>query len=143
VTLIIDASVALKWFMEEQGSNIARSILDQDESLAAPDLIIVETCNGAWKAARQQLMTAAQADTMAQQLPRLFDALHPAAPLASTALAIARRLDHPVYDCFYLALAVAREATMVTADKRLVARVRGTPWDGRVKALADFGAAPS
>lgn len=141
MTLIIDASVALKWFMQEPGSDVARRILDGDDPLSAPDLIVVETCNGAWKAVRRQLMTAVQADSMARQLSRLFDTLHPAEGLASLAMQIARDLDHPVYDCFYLALAEQREATMVTADRRLITRVRGTPWDGRVRALADVGGA--
>jgi predicted nucleic acid-binding protein len=142
VTLIIDASVALKWFMQEPGSEVARRILDGDAPLSAPDLIIVEACNGAWKAVRQQLMTAVQADWMARRLPLLFTALHPAEGLALRAMQIARHLDHPVYDCFYLALAEQRDATMVTADQRFVARVSGTRWQGRVKALAEYGVAP-
>ena len=103
MTLIIDASVALKWFMEEPESDVARRILDSDEPLAAPDLIIAEVCNGAWKAVRRNLMTAIQADAMAYQLPRVFEALHPAEGLAPLAMQMARDLDHPVYDCFYLA----------------------------------------
>jgi predicted nucleic acid-binding protein len=43
-------------------------------------------------------------------------------------VAIARDLDHPDYDCFYLALAEQRQATLVTADRRLLNRVRGTQW---------------
>ncbi|TVR97658.1 MAG: PIN domain-containing protein, partial [Rhodospirillales bacterium] len=108
---------------------------------AAPDLIIAEACNGAWKAVRKNLMTAAQADFMSHRLAATFDALYPAAGLAPLAMSIARRLDHPVYDCFYLALAEQRGATMVTADRRLIARVAATEWQGRVIALADYGAA--
>jgi predicted nucleic acid-binding protein len=141
VTVIIDASVALKWFMEEPESDVARRILDGDEPLAAPDLIIAEVCNGAWKAVRRNLMTAIQADAMAHQLPRVFKALHPAEGLAAAAMQMARDLDHPVYDCFYLALAEQRDARMVTADRRLIERLDGTAWETRVRALAEFGAA--
>jgi predicted nucleic acid-binding protein len=139
--VIIDASVALKWFMEEPQSDVARGILDGDEPLAAPDLIIAEVCNGAWKAVRRNLMTAVQADAMAHQLPRVFEALHPAEGLAAAAMHMARDLDHPVYDCFYLALAEQRDASMVTADRRLIERLYGTAWETRVCALAEFGAA--
>jgi len=141
VTLVIDASVALKWFMQEQGSDVARHLLDCDDELTAPDLIVAEVCNGAWKAVRRQLMTAIQADSMAHRLPRVFDVLHPVEGLAALALQMAQSLDHPVYDCFYLALAEQRDAAMVTADRRLIARVRGTPWVGRVRGLDDLGAA--
>jgi predicted nucleic acid-binding protein len=139
--VIIDASVALKWFMEEPQSDVARGILDGDEPLAAPDLIIAEVCNGAWKAVRRNLMTAVQADAMAHQLPRVFEALHPAEGLAAAAMHMARDLDHPVYDCFYLALAEQRDARMVTADRRLIERLEGTAWETRARALAEFGAA--
>lgn len=141
MTVIIDASVALKWYIEESESHVARRILDGDEPLAAPDLIIAEVCNAAWKAVRRNVMTAVQADAMAYQLPRLFEALLPAAGLAAAAMHIARRLDHPVYDCFYLALAEQRDARMVTADRRLIARLQDTVWEPRVRVLTDTGAA--
>jgi predicted nucleic acid-binding protein len=51
---------------------------------------------------------------------------------------IASQLDHPVYDCFYLALAEARDALLVTADRRLLRKLRGTPWVERVVNLADY-----
>jgi predicted nucleic acid-binding protein len=43
-------------------------------------------------------------------------------------VAISRALDHPVYDCFYLALAEDRHATLVTADGRLLNRLQDTQW---------------
>jgi predicted nucleic acid-binding protein len=132
VTLIIDASVALKWFMEEPESDGARRILDGDEPLAVLDLIIVEACNGARKAIRRHLITAVQADAMAHQLPRVFEALHPAEGLAPW------RCKGPATSttrCFYLVLAEQRDARMVTPDRRLIARIRGTGWEDRVQAL--------
>ncbi len=44
-------------------------------------------------------------------------------------------LRHPVYDCFYLALAEAEEAPLVTADRRLLTRLTGTPWEERAVSL--------
>jgi predicted nucleic acid-binding protein len=40
--------------------------------------------------------------------------------LMSEALRLARRLDHPVYDCVYLALAMDADAPVVMADRRFV-----------------------
>ena len=140
MTLVIDASVALKWFMEEAGSDTARRILDSGEELTAPDLIIAEACNGGWKAERRHLMSAEQVDRMARRLPRVFTRLHPAVVLAPLAIGIARDLDHPVYDCFYLALAERESAPMVTADRRLTERVKQTPWHARIRLLSAFPA---
>ena len=55
--------------------------------------------------------------------------------LAGRALELASRLRHPAYDCFYLALAEARSAHFVTADRRLLDRLVGTPWAERAVGL--------
>ena len=48
MTLVIDASVALKWFVEEQGSDKARGLLSREERLIAPELLLAEVFNAAW-----------------------------------------------------------------------------------------------
>ncbi|WP_158258497.1 type II toxin-antitoxin system VapC family toxin [Rhodopila globiformis] len=125
---VIDARVALKWFIEEDGSAQATALLTGPHTLIAPDLIIAEVANAGWKAVRSGGMTREQHDHAAARLPLAFDHLIPLAPLAPRAVAISRDLDHPVYDCFYLALAEDRHATLVTADGRLLNRLRGTQW---------------
>jgi predicted nucleic acid-binding protein len=44
------------------------------------------------------------------------------------ALTLAVDLDHPAYDCTYLALALDRAAFVVTADRRFAASVRKHPF---------------
>lgn len=139
MTLVIDASVALKWFLPEPDSQTAEGLLAGDDVLVAPTLIVSEVCNAAWKRLRRGETTERHAEWVADRIATTGLTLIPDQTLARRAMATARRLDHPVYDCFYLALAEDRDATMVTADKRLIARVAGTAWDGRVRALADFG----
>ena len=134
-TLVIDASVALKWFIEEEGTNEAAALLHSPASLIAPDLVVAECLNAAWKAWRCGAMTAEQQDRAVALLPSLFDALVPQASLAPRAAVIARTLDHPAYDCLYLALAEQRAGTLVTADRRLLARIAGTPWSGLARSL--------
>jgi predicted nucleic acid-binding protein len=128
VIAVIDASVALKWFIEEAGTARASALLTGPHTLIAPDLIIAEVANAGWKAVRSGGMTQAQHDHAASRLPLAFDHLIPLASLAPRAVAISRALDHPVYDCFYLALAEDRNATLVTADGRLLNRLRGSRW---------------
>lgn len=139
MSLVVDASVALKWFLPEPDSALAEDLLAGTTALLAPTLIVSEMCNAVWKRLRRGEITAAHAD----KIPELFGAVGMSLvadeTLAGDALYIARRLDHPVYDCFYLALAEQRRATLVTADRRLAARVAGTDWAGRVQALAARG----
>jgi predicted nucleic acid-binding protein len=130
VTVVIDASVALKWFVEEQGTEQAATLLAGQDLLVAPDLIVAEVANAGWKAVRAGTMLPEQHDHAAARLPLAFDALIPLTSLAQRAVVIARLLDHPVYDCFYLALAEERSAKLMTADRRLLDRLVGTRWEG-------------
>jgi predicted nucleic acid-binding protein len=137
LTLVIDASVALKWFIDEDGSDRAAALLDGKELLIAPDLIVAEVCNAGWKAVRAGTALPQQLEVMAARLPVVLDELVPLANLAPDAVAAALALDHPVYDCCYLVLASQRQAHLVTAHRRLLARVAGTRWDAGVVALSN------
>ena len=69
------------------------------------------------------------------RLPSILDELVPTAPLAPRAAALSRLLDHPAYDCFYLALGEQRDGTVISADRRLVLRVADTIWADMVTEL--------
>jgi predicted nucleic acid-binding protein len=139
VTLVIDASVALKWFIEEEGTVQASALLTGPDMLIAPDLIVAEVANAGWKAVRAGSMLAEQHDHATARLPLAFDSLIPLDSLAPRAVAISRALNHPVYDCFYLALAEERAAKLVTADRRLLGRLAGTEWAGFAIDLQSIG----
>jgi predicted nucleic acid-binding protein len=141
MSTVVDASVALKWFLPEPDSAKAEELLAAETILIAPTLIVSEVCNAAWKRLRRGETTAQHAGWIAERIGTLGMMLIEDQTLAAAAMHIACRLDHPVYDCFYLAVAEQRDARMVTADRRLIARLQGTAWEHRVQALADFGAA--
>ncbi|MGH6913872.1 MAG: type II toxin-antitoxin system VapC family toxin, partial [Geminicoccales bacterium] len=69
-------------------------------------------------------------------LPKLFAELWPTVWLAGRAFEIAAELRHPVYDCFYLALAESQDAPLITADRRLLARLAGSRWETRCRPLS-------
>jgi predicted nucleic acid-binding protein len=135
VILVVDASVALKWFVEEEGSAEAASLLAHGDSLIAPDLIVPEVCNATWKMVRRGMMYPAQQFAAVSRLPSALDELVPTGNLASRAVALAMALDHPAYDCFYLALAEQRSGTLVSANLRLIKRVANTQWGGMLTDL--------
>jgi predicted nucleic acid-binding protein len=138
MTRVIDASVALKWFIEEPDSVAARALVASGEPLTAPDLIVAEACNAAWRLVRRGELVPAQADIIAADLPRAFAGLAPLAGLAVLATVLARELDHPAYDCFYLALAVAHDTVVVTADDRFAGRVRQSGHAARIMTLDEI-----
>ena len=140
MTLIVDASVALKWFLDDEPhAPTARALLDTSEPLLAPDLILAEVCNAAWLGMRADRLSQTQAEMIARSLPALFQMLVSGATLAERAVMIASQLNHPVYDCFYLALSEGRDLILVTADARLLRKIRNTIWMGRTRSLAGYG----
>ncbi len=51
--LVVDASVALKWFLtDEPLAAEALAILRDGSTLMAPDILVAEVCNAAWRSAR-------------------------------------------------------------------------------------------
>lgn len=123
MTIVVDASVAVKWVIPEELSDQAESLRGRADRLLAPDLLLPEAANALWKKLLRREITTREA---AQALDLLMASgldLRPSGPLLGRALTLAQRLRHPVYDCIYVALAQAEGATLVTADQRLLARI--------------------
>ena len=125
MTLVIDASVAIKWVVAEPGSEEALSLRRQ--RLVAPESLIPECANILWKKVRRAGLSAAEALLMARLLERSDVQLQPLRLLLEPATRLAIALDHPAYDCFYLALAQQMSLEFVTADAVLAGKLAGRP----------------
>ncbi len=134
MSLIVDASVAIKWSVEEEGADAAHALLRRGP-LMAPDLIAAEVANALWKKGRRGEVAPEQLAYAFETSVRLVDELVATKDLAERALQIATALDHPAYDCFYLALAELRGGVFVTADARLLSRLGAGGWAGTFEAL--------
>ena len=119
---VVDASIAIKWVIPEVLSERADRVRTGDDDVLAPDLLFVEVAHALWRKTAAREITAREADDAFALIGESGLAVHPTAPLLPRAMAVARRLDHPVYDCVYLALAERERATLVTADHRLLRR---------------------
>ena len=128
---VVDASVAAKWFFEEEFTERARDVLQRGGDLIAPELILLEVGSVAWKRFLRGEISGDHARAAATALPQILSLLVPLSSLHERALDLALRLGHPVYDCCYLALAEARELPFVTADGRLLERISAKGWPGK------------
>lgn len=140
MTLVVDASVVVKWFVEENLSDEAASLLRRSIPLAAPDLIVSEVMNAVWKKCVRGVLTREQAEAVALLLPRSPVQLTPSLSLHQRALDIAIELRHPIYDCLYLACAERVGGRAVTADQALLRKVKGASFADFVVFLSDWTA---
>lgn len=123
--MIVDASVAVKWLVREDDSDLAQALLGM-EGLVAPDLIVSEIANAVWKKHVRGEISGIPA--LLGEFADLFEALESTEPLIVRATQIAVELNYPAYDCFYLALAEGSGLQIVTVDERLIKKLAGTDY---------------
>lgn len=138
--LVIDASVAFKWFVPEIDDDKALALLEIDEPLWAPDLVLAEVGNGLFGRLRKLSNGRLAAQQAVRNLSSLYTRLLPARDFVDQALGIAFELSHPIYDCVYLALCVEHRLQLVTADERFRQAVQGTSYESQVQLLAGYNA---
>lgn len=117
--VVVDASVAVQWFVPEPGSAESTRLLHTAALFLAPDFMPIEATNAWWKKYRRREMTSGQVEQATARLLAVGIDLLPSASVLTRAVRLAVDLEHAVYDCIYLALAVQRGAKLATADGRL------------------------
>jgi predicted nucleic acid-binding protein len=131
--IVVDASLGVKWFLDEAGSDTALDILlDYRKRIVAPALFGIEVSaalvreinsgndertRGGWELARLFALFESGAVTLRETD---IDTL-------SSAVSIAIDLSHPLKDCIYLALAMTLDCELFTADMRFAAKAE-TVW---------------
>jgi predicted nucleic acid-binding protein len=133
--MIIDASVAFKWIIEEPGSQAAIDWIGKAD-LLAPTLIHAEVGNALWKRVRKgEIEPDLELADRLSELKTYVRTLDETADMVR-ALQIAIELNHPVYDCVYLAMAERLADRLLTADGRFVRSLRSTSYAERVEELS-------
>lgn len=120
--IVVDASVAVKWFIREAQSDAAERLLGSDEVRIAPDHVLAEVGQVLLRRLRAGIVSEEQCREAMEALTRLLH-LVPARDIAAPAFAIASAASCSMYDALYVALAERWDATLVTADLRLAAQI--------------------
>lgn len=116
---IVDASVAAKWFIEEEYSEAALSVLEEANQLHAPDFLLLEMDSIICKWTRRGAVTIEEGGDLRESLRRYPIQHHSFVTFLDSAFAIANQTGQSIYDCLYVALAALLKGRMVTADRRL------------------------
>jgi predicted nucleic acid-binding protein len=121
---VVDASVAIKWFVPQPLTEAAERAW-RDHELTAPALIYAEIGNALWKYVRAGHLGEDKALAVFDLLKKPYFITEPLdEALSREAADISFKIDHPVYDCYYLALSQAQGAPLITDDRRLSSKAR-------------------
>jgi predicted nucleic acid-binding protein len=124
--IVLDASVIVKWFSEEEYTDKALEIRERirmgEESVIVPDLLLYELANA------MRYNPSLDANDVRDALASIFDMdmniITPVPEIINSAIMLAFEYNISIYDAFYIALAKETELTFFTADRRLYNRVR-------------------
>lgn len=121
--IVIDANVAVKWYLPEKEREDAIALLSGTEILIAPEIIRIEVLAAITRTIRERGATIEEAELRCRKWLRHLDervvTLRSEDDLLDRAIDLSIRERHPLQDCFYLSLALQETAKLVTYDKRL------------------------
>jgi predicted nucleic acid-binding protein len=134
---VIDASVALKWYIPEVYSEQAIYILSEQQSgkltFHVPDLFFCEAGNILWKKIWKEELSLKEAHEIIRSLIAVPKIIHSSQIFVPYAIGVATKLKRTVYDCLYLSLAAYLDCSMLTADKKLVTALTKTSWKDSIQ----------
>jgi predicted nucleic acid-binding protein len=121
--VVCDASLLFKLVVSEADTDRAQALVGSVRVIV-PEFAFLEIGNALWSRVRRGELDIAQAKRLVYALLNLrFETLH-IEPFLDRALEIASAIDHPIYDCLYIAMAEHLAVPLVTADKRLASAIR-------------------
>jgi predicted nucleic acid-binding protein len=116
---VVDASVAIKWFVPEVDSAVARRLLGHSDRYVAPDLLFPEMANAIWKKIQRGDLSEEDGRRIAVDIERADVETFPSRDLAAKAVDLALATGRTTYDAMYVALAIRHTTRVITADRRL------------------------
>lgn len=138
IRYIVDASVAIKWFLPEIHSGSALHLRQDSYQLHIPAFLFLEFGNVLTKKIRRQELSPTEGDAILNELRHLPLQRHANDQLFPAAYQLALDTHRSLYDCLYLALAEAVDGIMVTADRRFYTALANGPYARRMLWVEDL-----
>ncbi len=136
MAVVVDASVGLKWVLQESDSPLAEALVLSEPDLLVPDFWLHEATNVLWLQVRRKLFTPAEAREGLALLTAQVEPIPTAGmDLHEVALDIGIAVNHSTYDTLYLAFAVAMGAEAVVAADATFLRAMRTHPDPTLSAM--------
>ena len=136
-SLVVDASVAIKWYLPEIHADAAIRCLDEKYNLLVPDLFLAEFGSILWKKCRIGEITHADALVIFSAIGRVPIRNYRLEELILPAFELATGMDRTMYDSIYLALAISEKCRLLTADRRFYNVVSVSPYSENIHWVED------
>lgn len=124
MSLVIDSSMTLAWYFEDEKTSASLAVLNRvvEEGAVVPALWHLEVLNGLQVAVRRGRITAAYRDASLADLGALVIAIDPGTNehAWSATLRLCERFGLTAYDAAYLELAQRRQLSLATLDGELI-----------------------
>lgn len=136
--IVVDASLAVKWFLPEAGADAAALVLLGDKAIIGPDMLAIEVHATLVRGANMVKSNRQEAESAIKRFQNMIES-NDVQLIRSTPRQIERsaglaiELGHPLKDCIYLALAMELDCELVTCDAKFATKAKGV-WD-RVRFL--------
>jgi len=136
---VVDASVAAKWYFEEEHSaEAARLLAEDDFELLAPDFIRLEVAAVAWKRVIRNEITPEKAEEIVGEVAKVPIDLVPTVDLVASALHTALQVRRSVYDSVYLTYAVQAGALLLTGDRKFYDAIKAGELAAHIAWIGDL-----
>jgi predicted nucleic acid-binding protein len=119
VKIVVDASVAVGWYLDEDYAAEALALYRSRPEIHVPDFFYQEVANVFWKRARRREIQPSDVDDWLDHLLAVSMTTHQSRTLVRTAWNLAIGIGITVYDAAYLAVARSENCAVVTADRPL------------------------
>ncbi|MGB5440332.1 MAG: type II toxin-antitoxin system VapC family toxin [Gammaproteobacteria bacterium] len=135
--LVVDASVAIKWYLPEVHADVAIRCLDEKYNLLVPDLFLAEFGSILRKKCRIGEITHADALAIFDALGRVPIHNYRLKELMLPAFELATRMHRTIYVSIYLALAVSEKCKLLTADRKFYNAMSASPYSENIHWVED------
>jgi predicted nucleic acid-binding protein len=125
---VIDACVAIKWFLPERGHEFAVEIFNNHNNMIAPDLFFIEIDAIITKKVRQKLVHLEDAKKIYDETRNLPIKIIPYLKISDIAFDLSSGLSITLYDACYLAVGIEFDQKVFTSDKRFFNGMQNTPF---------------
>jgi predicted nucleic acid-binding protein len=126
--VVLDASIVFPLLVEEDKSLLAQEVYSSSSECVVLDFLHIEVSNALASAIRQQRITAEHATNAQMELGALLPITATASHYLNAAFALAKEINHSVYDCLYAVAARENDATLVTCDVKFAAKLDPTKY---------------